>query len=166
MSSRGIFAICLVAIFLSVSLAPFPNARHLLWTFTLWSLFLGSVLALIGVAANLAGVLALMYFGYAPGKRLSRANVLPFISWDDKKKLMHEKQPWTQEAGTPDELVRELERIEDVLSSLKSMLAFHRLSEEQRHQYDRVFAELEVLIQQLSIAAAAQGEACSQAVAS
>jgi len=36
-------------------------------------------------------------------------------------------------------------------ADLKSTLAFHRLSEEQRHQYDGAFAELEVLIQEISI---------------
>ena len=150
MSSRGIFAICLVVVFFSVLLVPVPNARHLFWTFTLWSLFAGSVIALAGIVANVAGVLALMYFGSVPGRRGSIVNVLPFIS--------RNKQDTTiQDTETPNDLLRDLDRIADALSDLKSTLAFHRLSEEQRHQYDRAFAELEVLIQQVSVPMEAKG---------
>lgn len=144
MSSRGIPAICLVALLVLVLLVPLPTDRHLLWTLALWSILLGSVVAFVGIAANVACVLAFMYFGYLPGKRGPGPVVLPFASSDVKVRLI-------RDAESPEDLAPELDRIEDALSNLKSTLAFHRLSEEQRHQFDRAFAELEVLIQQVSI---------------
>ena len=144
MSSRGTVAICLVAVFLSLLLVPLPSARHLLWTFTLWSIFLASLVALVGVAANMAGVLAFMYFGYLPGKHGAGANLLPFVRSEHNPTLICT-------ADNPEDFVRELHRIQDALSTLKSTLAFHRLADPQRHQYDRAFSELEVLIQQMSV---------------
>lgn len=147
MSSRGIFAICLVAVFFSVLLVPLPSGRHLLWTFTLWSIFLASLVALVGVAVNMAGVLAFMYFGYRPARRGASANVLPFGSSDETSTL-------SRDADNPEDFIRELRRIQEALS------AFHRLADDRRHQYDRAFAELEVLIRQVSIPAKAERIAC------
>jgi hypothetical protein len=153
MSSRGIFATCLVAVFFSVLLVPLPSARYLLWAFTLWSIFLGSLFAFIGVAANMAGVLAFMYFGYLPRSRGASAKVLSFESSDETSTLI-------RDADNPEDFIRELHRIQEALSDLKSTLAFHRLADDQRHQYDRAFAELEVLIQQVSIPTKAERIAC------
>lgn len=153
MSSRGIFATCLVAVFFSVLLVPLPTARHLLWAFTLWSIFLALLVALVGVAVNMAGVLAFMYFGYRPARRGTSANVLPFGSSDETSTLI-------RDADHPEDFIRELHRIQEALSDLKSTLTFHRLADDQRHQYDRAFAELEVLIQQVSIPTKAERIAC------
>lgn len=54
------------------------------------------------------------------------------------------------ELANPEDLVPEFLRIEDTFANVKNTLAFHRLSQDQRHQYDRAFAELEVLIQDVS----------------
>ncbi len=143
MSRRGIFAIFLVAVFVAVLLAPLPSDRQFLWTFASWSIFLGSLIVTIGVVANLTRVLILMYFGYDPGKRRSDRNLMPIASVRQKSTLI-------QEMNDPEDLLQELYRLEDALSNVKTTLAFHRFSPEQRHQYDRAFAELEVLIQQVS----------------
>jgi hypothetical protein len=64
-----------------------------------------------------------------------------------------EKDGPAQELANPEDLVREFLRIEDTLANVKNTLAFHRLSANQRHQYDRTFAELEVPIEEVSTAA-------------
>lgn len=91
----------------------------------------------------MAGVLAFMYFGYLPGKRGASTNLQPFVRTEENCILIHN-------ADDPRDLIGELHRIQDALSNLRSTLAFHRLDDEQRYQYHRAFAELEVLIQQIA----------------
>ena len=109
MSSRSIFAICPGAVFLSVFLVPLPSARHLLWTFALWSIFLVSLVAFVPFAANMAGVLACMYFGYLPGKRGARKNLLSFVRPEGDYTLI-------RNADSPEDFLRELNRIHEALA--------------------------------------------------
>ena len=146
MSNRGASAIGLLGLLLFSSvLVLFPQSRQVFWAFILWSVFFGSIFVVLGVAASVVRVLIPMYFGYRPERDRGSSKV---VSFDPSR----EKNGPAQELASPEDLGPEFLRIEDTLAHVKNTLAFHRLSENQRHQYDRTFAELEVLIEEVSTA--------------
>ena len=50
----------------------------------------GLLVAFIDVAANMASVLAFMYFGYLPRNRGANTNVLSFVSSDETSTLIRD----------------------------------------------------------------------------
>jgi len=103
------------------------------------------MVVVLGVAGSIVRVLIPMYLGYRP--KHARAS-LNMASVDPSEK----NDRRAEELAKPEDLVAKCLRIEDTLVNVKNTLAFHRLSENQRHQYDRAFAGMEVLIEEVSTA--------------
>ena len=166
MKQRILYAVGSGAVVLAALFAFLPVLRHSIWLGIFWGIVGVSVIALLGVTANIVSVIFSMCNGYTSteefDKRERRASprvptgetpvprsavnpaplqVLQFSRSDETGELVVEERL---------DAISQLYHVERALSNLQSSRVFLIFSDTQKHQYYQVLGDVRSLIREIS----------------